>query len=457
MIGALLRSSIAARLTSMLALVALAVFSTVGTLLHLALQRELLHAEQQELDGKVDVVQHFIDELKSEADLAELRHHLDDALIGNAGLRAWVVGADGRVLYGGATAPLAISRDGHRFAITREDGVVLTGVRYSLRTGSVLPDALVLVGLDTRPREALMRLFDQATVVVCALGVALTVGLSIWVTRRGLKPLHSLSEEAADIAPGTLSKRLSARHASSELVPLVHSFNHVLDRVETAYQQLEGFSADVAHELRTPLTILISGTEVALARERTVEELQDLLSSHLEELRALASMVNDMLFLAHADRGELAHSLSDISLREMALGLADYLEALMESSRHRLRVEGDVRVRANPSLVRRALLNLVMNAARYTAQGETIVIQLDAQDGMARMSVCNPGPPIPEDARPRVFDRFWRREVSRAKSSERHGLGLAIVRAVARMHGGDTFVHSRDGTTTVGLTLRTVA
>lgn len=434
-------------------MVAVAGFSTVGTLLHFALQRELQHLERQELEGKADVVQHFIDEVQSAADLGELRHHLDDTLIGNAGLRVWIVSADGQLLYGGTHAPRVQPADAGRLSITREDGIVLTGVRHALRTGAVLPDAHVLIGLDPRPREALMRTYDRAAVLVCALCVAVTVVLSIAVTRRGLRPLHRLSDEAAHMAPDALSKRLAAQHASLELLPLVDSFNLVLDRVEDAYRQLEGFSADVAHELRTPLAILINGTEVALSRERPAEELQELLAAHLEDLRGLASMVNDMLFLAHADRGDRADKLAEVSLREQALSVADFLEALMESGHHRLRIEGDVRVRVDPSLARRALINLVANAARFTPAGEAIVIRLDTSQDMARMSVCNPGPPIPADVQGRMFDRFWRGDASRPKSSERHGLGLAIVRAVARMHGGDTFAHSHGGVTTVGLTL----
>jgi two-component system, OmpR family, heavy metal sensor histidine kinase CusS len=246
---------------------------------------------------------------------------------------------------------------------------------------------------------------------------------------------------------------LSTRSESRELVPLVDSFNHALDRLEEAYRRLEGFSADVAHELRTPLAILINGTEVALSRDRPGSELQELLISHLEDLRALASMVNDMLFLARAERGELAENLVMVSLRSEALVVADYLEASMEDRGNSLRVDGDVQARVNPPLLRRALVNLVTNAARYTPTGEVIVVRLDAGDGSPRVSVSNPSPPIPKDTLLRMFDRFWRSDAARAQSSEGHGLGLAIVRAVALMHGGEPFAVSSSGMTTVGFTV----
>ena len=457
MTGASARMSIAGRLSFLLALVALTVFSAVGTLLHWTLERELLRAERLELKGKADVVQHYIDEVRKPADLASLRHHLDDALIGNGALRVWIVATHGQVLYGGAQAPVTRTGADGGLTITREDGVVLTGLRYALRSGAVLPDAQVLVGLDTRARQALLRAYGQATVLVCGLGVVATVLLGIGVTRRGLRPMRTLSDEAAGIAPGALSRRLSTRHDSRELLPFVRSFNHALDRLEDAYRRLEAFSADVAHELRTPLATLINGAEVTLSRPRPAAEIEDVLASHLEELRGLASMVNDMLFLAHADRGELAENLLPVSLRAEALAVADYLEASLEEAGHRLRVDGDVQVLANPALLRRAMLNLATNAVRYTLAGETIIIRLDEANGSARVSVCNPGPPIPDELRARMFDRFWRGDAAREKSSEGHGLGLAIVQAVARMHGGDTFATSDLGATTVGFTLGTAS
>ena len=453
MTGARARTSIAGRLTLLLGLVALTVFGAVGALLHWSLERELLRAERIELEGKADVVQHYIDEVQKPDDLLDLRHHLDDALIGNGTLRVWIIDAEGRALYGGAGAPSIRVLASGALSIVREDGVVLMGLRYVLRPGSAIPSATVLIGIDTRPRQALMRAHDQTTILVCALGVVATIGLSGLIARRGLDPLHRLSAEAAGIDAGALSQRLSTRSDSRELVPLVNSFNHALDRLEEAYRRLEGFSADVAHELRTPLAILISGTEVALSGDRPVAELQEVLVSNLEELRALASMVNDMLFLARADRGELAENLVPVSLRSEALAVADYLEASLEERGTRLRVEGDVQARVNPPLLRRALVNLVTNAARYTPTGEVIVVRLDEADESPRVSVSNTSPPIPMETLRRMFDRFWRGDPTRAEASDGHGLGLAIVRAVALMHGGETFAVSTSGTTTVGFTV----
>lgn len=441
-------ASIAGSLSLMLGLVALTVFAIVGVFLHWSLQRDLREAERRELEDKMEVVQHYVAEAK---DLSDLRHQLDDVLIGSGTLRAWVLAADGSVLYGGARMPLVQTRADGRLSITREDGIALSGLMQRDQVIATAPGATVLVGLDNRARQELLVRHDRMTAAVCAIGVVLTMTLGTWLVRRGLRPLRLLAEEAERVDPDSLGKRLAARPQDSELASLVDSFNRALDRIDNAYQQLQGFSADVAHELRTPLASLISGTEVTLSRTRSVEEMQDLLASNLDDLRALSAMVNDMLFLAHADRGEVARNLAKVSMRDEVSVVVEYLEASLEESEHTVVIEGDLKADVNSSLIRRALVNLISNAARYAPVGQSIFVRLEPLGPISRVAVSNPGPPI-LDAR-RMFDRFWRSDSARTDSSSRHGLGLAIVRAVARMHGGDTFAESRHGLTTVGFTV----
>jgi two-component system heavy metal sensor histidine kinase CusS len=243
-------------------------------------------------------------------------------------------------------------------------------------------------------------------------------------------------------------------------MPLAQRFNEVLSRMEEAWHQLEGFNANVAHELRTPLAIMINGAEVVLSRDRPAAEMRDVLESHLEELRGMASMINDMLFLARADQGDAAADLVELSLRDEALGVGEFVEILLEEKHQRLSVEGEHRLPVNRALLRRALVNLLTNASRHAPEGAVLTVRIErAPEGQglrdgARITVVNPGDPIPVDIRRRMFDRFWRGESSRSKAGDRFGLGLAIVRAVARMHGGETFVDSADGKTDIGFTLR---
>lgn len=448
--------SIGARLGLALAVVAVLVFAVVGLLLHTVLEQVLLADEKADLLGKTQVVQRFIDEVRSDDDLPLLRRHLEATSIGGRfRWNVWVIRPDGAVVYGAEALPPTLQRDGAKLRLRRQDGVELRGTSYPLDgSNPVLARAQVLIGMDPRPRAEMLARYDRLSVVVCVLGVLASAGLSLLATRRGLRPVRLLSDEAARIRPGARLDRLTLPRESTELLPLAERFNDVLERVESAWSQLEGFNADVAHELRTPLAILINGAELALARDRSPAEMRDVVESHLEELRALASMVNDMLFLARADRGEAPDNLEAISMHDEATGVGDFVEALLAERGQRLAVTGDARLLANRTLVRRALVNLLINAARHAPEDSELVVMIEADRDTVRVIVRNPGAPIPADVQQRMFDRFWRGEHSRAKSGERFGLGLAIVRAVARMHGGDTSVRCREGFNDIGFTLR---
>jgi len=447
------RPSLSLRIGLMVASVAVVVFSATIYFLHKDLERILQLDEEADLHAKIQVVRKFTDEVRSGADLPLLKRHLDAAGIGGRyRWSVWLVDRSGQVIYGDAVPPV-FAAGPDRIRIERQDGVTLRGISYLLDANPMFAGARVFIGMDPRPRVIMLARYDHSSLVICLAGVLLTVVLVFVATRRGMRAIRTLSADAASITPDSLSRRLTLSVASVELLPLAQRFNEVLDRMEQAWQQLDGFSADVAHELRTPLAVMISGAEVALSRERPLPELREALESHLEELRSLAGMVNDMLFLARADRGAMADNVKRCSLREEARRVADFVEAVVEEKRQRIVIEGDAEVVVNAPLVCRAIVNLLTNAARHSSEAATIVVRLAPTAEGARIDVVNPGSPIGDEIRQRMFDRFWRGDSARAKVGDRFGLGLAIVRAVAIMHGGTTFVYSDAGYNHVGVVL----
>ncbi|MEO5843879.1 MAG: heavy metal sensor histidine kinase [Caldimonas sp.] len=441
--------SISARLTIALSVLSVLVFTSVAVFLHHALSNELARTRAQDLAGRIDVVRHFLDEVQTETDIAALKHRLDDLLIGDGRLRIWVLGPAESVLYGGKRPPEVTQTSGGRVLISREDGLLLEGQRVALSSHPVLPLTALIVGLDIRAEQALLLRYRTIIAVVCGLGVALTVLLTAWIARRALEPLTRLSKEAAELTPQSLSIRLS-QVETAELQMLVQAFNAALDRVQAAYSQLEGFNADVAHELRTPLATMIAATEVMLQRNRSADQLRETLQLNLEVLREQAALVNDMLFLARADRGEMAVRRKVTNLRTEASEVADYFDPLVDEKKQKLIVEGDATAVCDPTLIRRALVNLVGNATRYTNANGRIVIGLSERAGLVRLSVRNSGSDIAPKALPHLFERFFRADAAREQGAGNHGLGLAIVRAIASMHRGRTYAESGDGWTEVG-------
>ncbi|GFN27696.1 two-component sensor histidine kinase [Achromobacter denitrificans] len=445
--------SMQARLTLLLGAIALVVSSLAGATLFWALKREVERQEITEVSGKLELIDHLIDMQNSARGLQDLAATFDEMRADEGQLGIWIMDAQGKVVYGG-TAPETLEvLPGRQVVLQTPDGGRMRGLRVDMND-RILPGAQLTVAVSTRTSSQFLYAYGTALVLICALWVGATVVLAAWAVRRSMAPARRLSEQAAGIQPDNLSRRLPLEDTDRELHDLVRSFNRTLERLQAAYQQMEGFNADVAHELRTPLATLINGTQVMLSSPREAAELRDALESNLEELEDLKTLVNDMLFLARADRGERAADLKPVSLAAEARRVAEYYEATLEENGVSLRCAGDAVIAANPGLVRRALANLISNAIKATPRGGEIVLACSASPAGARVEVRNPGAPIPAADLPRIFDRFFRSGQTRAPRSEGHGLGLAIVRAIARMHGGEVDAASDARGTVIGITLR---
>lgn len=292
-------------------------------------------------------------------------------------------------------------------------------------------------------------------VAVVIAGGALAGWGTFWRVRCSLRPLIDVADQTRAIDVARLDQRLSLAEPAEELQPVIEQFNGLMGRVERAYLQLEGFNADVAHELRTPLANLIGQTELALSRERPAAELADTLASNLEELNRLAGMVNDMLFLAQADRGVKARRGEPVALSALVHQVLEFHEAPLSEADLSVEVAGEQQAAVDAPLVKRALSNLLGNAIRHATPGTRITVRLDPDDaGGVRLWVENQGDPVPQHHLPRLFDRFFRVDSSRCELDRpHHGLGLSIVAAIARMHEGSPMGESTPERTRIGFSL----
>ncbi len=181
---------------------------------------------------------------------------------------------------------------------------------------------------------------------------------------------------------------------------------------------------------------------------------EQVLRRNLEDLQRMASIVQDMLFLSRADCGALARRVAVGSLAAIASDVAEFHEDAMEAAGLALKIVGDGAGEFDVGLLNRALSNLVSNATRFADRGTAVEIYIALSDEEARLTVVNRGIAIDPKHVPHIFDRFYRADIARAGSVQNHGLGLAIVAAIARMHGGQVFARSENGLTSVGLTLK---
>lgn len=276
-----------------------------------------------------------------------------------------------------------------------------------------------------------------------------------WIAvRQGHAPLHHIVDQIRRITSDELNTRLSPETVPRELTELALSFNEMLARMEHSFTRLSNFSADIAHELRTPVTNLLTQTQVALSQSRTIDEYREILYSNIEEYERMAQMIADMLFLAKADYGLYQPETTRVELAREIGALFDYYEAWAEERGVRLALNGAATVPGDRAMLRRALGNLLSNAIRHTPGGQTVKVVI-GKDGKAGITIAveNPGPEIPAQHLPRLFDRFYRADSSRQRDCEGSGLGLAIVKSIVEIHGGRIMATSGQGVTRFTITL----
>ncbi len=442
--------SIARRLALMFALVALSVFTLVGTGLFLVMRMQLDHHLRESLDDRMEIAKIIVSHSVTSDKWRMAREKLTD-MSPRDGTTMYSVSSDDPNFHSGQPVQGRVTDSwpgGYTRVQPSTGGQAMLINTLSIPASGIRPTVQLQVAASCQPNVRTMRAFGAALAALSALGSLAVLLLSYSVTRIGLAPLRRLTKDASEVSPNNRSQRLNTASLPLELNDLANSFNGALERLDGAYGRLESFNADVAHELRTPVTILIGQTEVALTRNRSVEDLRHTLQSNLEEFERMRAIINDMLFLARADQGERATGLVEVSLAAEVARTLEFLEIPFDEAQVRAVSRGDAMAPVNRSLFGRACTNLLMNAIQHCAPGDTVTVTISRVDDQVHIAVANPGKAINPSTLDHLFDRFFRAEVSRTNSRENHGLGLAIVKAIAEMHRGTVSVESRDGVNT---------
>ncbi|MEJ7807410.1 MAG: heavy metal sensor histidine kinase [Telluria sp.] len=455
------RTSLTVRLTVLFAAASTAVLLLLGYLVASSVEQHFERQDMAVLNGKLELVEHALEKVRSAAELARLPAQLTDSLVGHHSLDILVLGPDGTLLFAtkGAQFPASVigtagSKVGASVVWRKGHDHPVRGIVKLASTGIAgARAATIAVATDIGEHQTFMDGFRRTLWGTAVLGAVLT-GLLGWAAaKRGLAPLRAMGREVGAITAGRLDARLSAEAVPAELAESADTLNGMLGRLEDSFRRLSNFSSDLAHELRTPVSNLLTQTQVTLSKVRTVDAYTDILASNAEEFERLARIVSDMLFLAKSDNDLVVPNREAVSLAEEVRSVLEFYEALAEEKQIVVAVTGQATISGDRLMIRRAINNLVSNAVRHTAPGGAISVRIrDCGSNGCELQVENPGEGIAAAHLPRLFDRFYRVDFARQRQSEGAGLGLAITRSIVRAHGGEATASSENGLSTFSLT-----
>jgi signal transduction histidine kinase len=298
----------------------------------------------------------------------------------------------------------------------------------------------LVVGRDVVERRGYSAIILQSF-LVGVVGIILFSLVAGGITaRRVLRRIDTIQQTSTKIMSGNLSERVPVTRRNDEFDALATNLNAMLDRIEQLLQGLKEVTDNVAHDLKTPLTRLRNQAEAALRDTASEETREKALETVIAESDRLIQTFNALLMIARVEAGAPSGVLSEIDISDIVADLAELYGPVAEDEGIELQthVEPGVALKANRELIGQAMVNLLENAMKYARPEDDrtgkITVDLKREAGVVRIVVADNGPGIPEADRKRVLERFVRLEKSRSEPGS--GLGLSLVSAVARLHGG---------------------
>ncbi len=373
-----------------------------------------------------------------------------------------VLDASGRILYVSApirdlnedpdqlaalmAAAVSAPTNGDAKTVALDDRNLLMVAQSPADRGSAVSRVVVATAADV-PDLANRNLVETMAAIAPILLLA-SIALAYAIAGRAFQPVDRLVNEVQAITDGrSLHRRLPVT-AGEEIAKLAVTLNEMLERLESSFAALRRFTADASHELKTPLAVMRADVERAMSDRAPGPEKLIALEEALHETTRMADLVDSLLTLARADEGRFDLHRERVSLAPLAHEVFETATILGEAAGLTVTMPeiANVVVLADRTRLRQLFLNIVTNALKYTMTG-SVELSLVAHDRTVAFTVRDTGMGISAADLPHIFERFYRADRARSRSSERggFGLGLAISQWIAEAHGGTIAVRSRLG------------
>lgn len=327
-----------------------------------------------------------------------------------------------------------------------------SGNLYLIRAGIVWDEAhrnpyYVALGRSLASNNSILREYTWWSYTgVIPIGILCGSVLGWLLAGRALTPVKEVARAAQRISGSNLSLRLPSRGARDELDYLIETFNRMIDRLETSFQQIRQFSTDVSHELRTPITAIRGQLEVALFTAETAEQYRDAILNSLQDIERLSQIVRALLLLSQAESGQLALQKTRLDLAAVAGDIVDQFQIPADEAGLRLHAELEPEsfVEADRVQIERMFSNLLSNSIKFTPSGGEVRVRVARAEENVAVEVADTGRGIPPEHLPHIFNRFYRvpGESPPAAPEKGLGLGLSFVSWIVKAHGGSVNVES---------------
>jgi heavy metal sensor kinase len=305
------------------------------------------------------------------------------------------------------------------------------------------PAVILQVGQSLEADARLIAAFRGVFAVTMVLLIALAAGVGWFMARRAVAGVEAIARTARGISGGSLTRRVPVAGTGDEIDQLAATVNEMLDRIEKLVTEIREMGDNIAHDLKSPLTRIRGAAEVTLTTAGSVADYETMAAGAIEECDRLLGLIDTMLMISRTEAGVQKPVLERVDLAALLREVCDLfataaqdrgltLEALLPG---RLEIAGDSR------MLQRLLANLLDNALKYTPAGGAVTVSLASRADTAEITVADTGIGIDAADLPRIFERFYRCDRSRAVAGT--GLGLSLARAIARAHGGEITAASR--------------
>jgi heavy metal sensor kinase len=324
--------------------------------------------------------------------------------------------------------------------------LIRSGVAYAEGHG---PPFYVAIGAPLGQNQRVLREFTLIYLAIIPGALVLGSFLGWIMAGRALSPVKDVAQAAQRISGSNLSLRIPTRKAGDELDYLILTFNRMIERLESSFQQIKQFSTDVSHELRTPITGIRGQLEVALFTAKTTDQYREAMFNALQDIDRLSQIVRALLLLSQAESGQLILQKSRWNLSDVVRDLVDQFQIPAEEAGVRLTAEIPVDCIADVDRVQieRMITNLLSNALKFTPRGGDVRVLLRTAPDQVEIVVEDTGRGIPTESLPHIFDRFYRVPGSGTAPSPEQGLGLGLsfVAWIVKAHEGRIAVDSTPG------------